>query len=226
MKRIAASLLCLTLITGAFASCSSKDSSSGSSAAQSAESAVNDAVGKWDMGNGTTLVVGSDNKLSAEGTKSISSFFTFDSDGSCNINGQKVTAGSFDYDGTRYRLHIDSDDDLTMERKVPNDGTEFYGTYYLVSGSLFDAVKTGYNNRAAETGSDEKFDDGLISLELEIGENKTDLLFSYTVGELSPDGTVTMELDGNKLSGKYEVSGDTLIITPDNGNKKELSRIK
>ena len=232
MKRIAASLLCLTLITGAFVSCSSKDSSSSapeSSAAAASEGTtekVSDVCGNWNMGNDTVMIIGSDKSISVKGSKSVLSTMSFNSDGTGTVGGYKVSSGMFDYDGKRYHLHFDTDDDITMERIEPNDGSEFYGRYKLISGAAYDAIKQGYDNRAAESGSDEKYDDGIMMLEIEIAENKTDLIFQYNVGRITSDDTLELSFDGDSMNGTYKVEGDKLVITPENGKQKELSRIK
>ena len=232
MKRYISALVCCTLIAGAFVSCSSKDSSSSAAsssiaaASEEATEKVSDVCGKWDMGNGTAMIIESDNNISVEGTKSVLSMMSFNNDGSGTVGGYKVSAGMFDYDGQRYRLHFDTDDDITMERIEPNDGSEFYGRYNLISGAAYDAIKQGYDNRAAKSGSDEKYDDGNMKLEIEIGENKTDIIFRYNVGKINSDDTLELTFDGKSMNGTYKVEGDKLVITPEDGKQKELSRIE
>ena len=223
MKRYISVFVCCILIAGTFSACSAKSSSSSS---VSAETADNSVYGRWNMGVNRNVIISSDGKVAVEAAKSAVSVLEFNSDGTGSVSGLDFGKDAFDFDGETYCLHADTSNDLTMKKKEKGSADDFYGKYTLESGTLYDSLKKGYENRAAQNDSDEKYDDSIISTEMDVSDGRTDIVIKYVMGELSADDTIKLELGSETVTGKYAVNGDTLTITPENGSQIELSRIK
>ncbi|MBR4628537.1 MAG: hypothetical protein IKO47_12750 [Ruminococcus sp.] len=225
MKRIIAALLACTVITGAFVSCGSESSSSEGTASAGSESQA-DYCGKWKWDSDQYFNIDSDGVIKMEVAIPADSMMTFNSDGSGDIGGVGFGPGEFDYDGETYRLHIGDANDMTLKRLEPNDGTEFYGVYRLESGTLYEGIARGYNNRAVKNGDDTEFGKEDIELRLDIGEGRTNVIVLYTIGELLPDDRISFTISGETLGGTYSVDGDVMTVNSDAGNSKELKRVK
>lgn len=225
MKRIIAALIACTMITGAFVSCGSSDSSS-KNADTPASQAKADYAGRWEWDDSSFLNITESGTIRMEATLPVTSMMKFNNDGTGTLENHEIEPGMFDFDGETYRLHVDNDDNMTLKRLEPNDGTEFFGKYELVSGVVYDSMEKGYNKRAAQSGSDEKLDTDALSILVDIAENNTDINILYTIGEISSDNTLRIEIGGQTLNGTYSVDGDVMTITNDKGDNKELKRLK
>ena len=132
----------------------------------------------------------------------------------------------FDFDGEVYRLHVETDNDLTLRRKEPNDGTEFFGRYIMESGKAYDQLKQGYENRAAEVGDDATFDESGIELEMDISEEGTVIVVMKEVGEVTSENTIHMVIDKEEADLEFTLDGDTMELAHSNGKTKTLTRVK
>lgn len=210
------------MLAGAFVSCgNSKSSESGSDTGAKVSCS-----GKWEWDTKMYLDIDSEGVIRMAGTIPGTSMMSFNSDGTGTAGGTKFGPGQFDFDGETYRLHVSSDDDVTLKRLEPNDGTEFFGRYRMVSGKLYDSIESGYNKRASEKGSDEKLDRDSIDIQLEIDEDGTDIDVRYVVGDIVSDDTLSITIGDDTFGGTYSVEGDVMTIHTDSGNSKELRRIK
>lgn len=158
-------------------------------------------------------------------TQPVTTMLAFNNDGTGVINGQDLDPGMFDFDGEVYRIHMTSDDDLTLRRNNPNDATEFFGTYTMESGSIFDSIKEGYEKRGAKKGDDTSFDEAGIKVEVDISENSTNLVVYYKIGELTSDNSMHWVIDGEDADITFEINGDTMELTHSNGKTKTATRV-
>jgi len=223
MKRIIAALIACTMITGAFVSCGSSDSSSEKAETASSQAKA-DYVGRWVWDDDTYLNITDDGIVRMEATLSVTSMMSFNNDGTGTMENHTIEPGEFDFDGETYRLHVDTDDNMTLKRLEPNDGTEFFGRYHMVSGVVYDYIEKGYNNRAAQNGSDEKLDMDSIDIQVDIGENKSDIIVLYKIGDIFSDGTLKVSVSGESYEGTYSVEGNVMTIDNGKGSTKELER--
>lgn len=145
----------------------------------------------------------------------------FNEDGSLTFQGRECGSDTFDYDGETYVLHAFSDNDLTLRRLEPNDGSVFYGKYILEESATYDAIAKGYNKRSSETGGEDTFDGSDINIYFDISAEGLSALAEVPFGKVNDDETVTIY----DKDVPYALDGDTLTLSAAAGEMK-FTRIR
>ncbi len=230
MKRSLAAMTCCVMIMSGFAGCGKNSSSStaDSGAETSAAEGKADAgiYGEWEFNSTTNILIKEDDSIYMVMNTPTEGYMEFKNDGTGTVAGKPVDPGMFDFDGEVYRLHVETDNDLTLRRKEPNDGTEFFGRYIMESGTAYDQLKQGYENRAAEVGDDATFDESGIELEMDISEEGTVIVVMKEVGEVTSENTIHMVIDNEEADLEFTLDGDTMELAHSNGKTKALTRVK
>lgn len=194
-------------------------------------------VGKWEM-----------NDLAESGVKVGGIEFKADGKGSMymdtteilHADGKKIQVGEGDqsftfdeeyitYDKANLKIAIQDQDMLTLER-ASGDGSDdnYNGEYKLISGVLYDTIVSGLTDSANGKEDDVNV---YITFDGSTSEVKFVDIFSYTAkkGKLELSGYASFigdNANGETVTADFEVKGDSLSITGDNGSTETLTRSK
>ena len=228
MKKFLTILLAMSMMSFTFASCGKKDSDK-EAKKSSSSSEENPAVGRWEPVDTENVVldIRSEDEAYICAVMDLSDYIYFEED-NLVFSGREFTDEEYDFNGETFVLHAMSDDDLTMKK---TDGSEeLYGEYQWVSGDAYEAIATGFNNRAAENNDDETFDEENMKIFVNFTEDSSILEARMNVeGFELTDETITISGsvfgDDELRDAEYSVDGDKMTIKNAQDEEIELERI-
>lgn len=228
MKKFLTILLAMSMMSFTFASCGKKDSDKEDKKSSSA-SEENPVVGRWEPVDTENVVldIRSEDEAYICAVMDLSDSIYFEED-NLVFSGMEFTDEEYDFDGETFVLHAMSDDDLTMKK---TDGSEeLYGEYQWVSGDAYEAIATGFNNKAAENNDDESFDEKNMKIFVNFTEESSIFEARMNVeGFELTDETITISGsifgDDELRDAEYSVDGDKMTIKNAQDEEVELERI-
>ncbi len=229
MKKILTILLAMSMMSCAFASCGKKDSDKEDKKSSSAEE-KNSAVGRWIPADTENMIfdIRSEDEAYICAIQDLTDNISFEDDNFV-LSGMEFNDEEYDFDGDTFVLHAMGDNDLTMKK---TDGSEeLSGEYQWISGTAYEAIATGFNNKAAENNDMETFDENNIKIFVNFTEDSTILEARMNIDDFElTDETITIsgEIFGDEelRDAEYSVDGDRMTIINAQNKEVELERVK